>query len=136
MFSLSPALLPAGWLGRHGRAALFNVCREGKAEVLPDLLAVDLSLNFEDADGDTPLDLAALNGHVHMVKALLKAGAEVDYVGPNGQGCTPLWLAAAAGSVSVASALLRASAAAWASATLDAVRAPPQRSGTPSRRAS
>ena len=51
-----------------------------------------LSLNFKDGDGNTPLALAAQEGHRNIVLALLTAGSQVDATNTHGE--APLLLAA------------------------------------------
>lgn len=53
--------------------------------------------NARDGYGDTPLLLAAVNGHTEVIKRLLAEGADPDL--KDNQGCTALLLAARNGHV-------------------------------------
>eukprot|EP01062_Namystynia_karyoxenos_P032029 TRINITY_DN23684_c0_g3_i3.p1 TRINITY_DN23684_c0_g3~~TRINITY_DN23684_c0_g3_i3.p1 ORF type:complete len:771 (+),score=237.22 TRINITY_DN23684_c0_g3_i3:75-2387(+) len=62
-----------------------------------------------DAEGRTPLHLAAMAGHAHCVSTLIAAGTcAVDAA--DGRGCTALWLAVDGGHAAAAAALLAAGA--------------------------
>jgi ankyrin repeat protein len=63
---------------------------------------------FEGTADSTPLQWAAINGHLAAIAALLKAGARVD--GANYGGRTPLMCAAANNNTAVIDALLAAGA--------------------------
>ena len=65
-------------------------------------------LNLGDANGNTPLMLAAFHGHLDAVRFLLQKGALVDKI--NAQHQTALILAAKAGQKDVVVLLLRARA--------------------------
>ncbi|MDR7332285.1 ankyrin repeat domain-containing protein [Roseateles asaccharophilus] len=70
----------------RGRTALFTAVREGSEHALAALLASPkVQVNAVNADGETPLMLAAIRGSLSMVQALVKRGAAV-----NRQGWTPL----------------------------------------------
>jgi len=50
----------------------------GEAATLKDLIARGADVNAKDKTGDTPLTLAAANGHLETVALLLERGAAVD----------------------------------------------------------
>jgi hypothetical protein len=61
-----------------------------------------------DADGFTPLYVAACEGHVAVVTALVEAGADKEAA--DADGCTPLHVAACEGHVAVVKTLVEAGA--------------------------
>jgi ankyrin repeat protein len=70
----------------RGRTALFTAVREGSEGALAALLASSkVNVDAVNADGETPLMLAAIRGSLLMVQALVKRGAAV-----NRPGWTPL----------------------------------------------
>lgn len=70
----------------RGRTALFTAVREGSQQALESLLAAPQThVNAVNADGETPLMLAAIRGSLPAVKALVKRGADI-----NRKGWTPL----------------------------------------------
>ncbi|MFG6489544.1 ankyrin repeat domain-containing protein [Roseateles sp. BYS78W] len=70
----------------RGRTALFTAVREGSLKALESLLASpQVNVNAVNADGETPLMLAAIRGALPAVKALVERGADV-----NRKGWTPL----------------------------------------------
>lgn len=70
----------------RGRTALFTAVREGSQQALESLLAApQTNVNAVNADGETPLMLAAIRGSLPAVKALVKRGADI-----NRKGWTPL----------------------------------------------
>jgi ankyrin repeat protein len=70
----------------RGRTALFTAVREGSQQALESLLAApQTEVNALNADGETPLMLAAIRGALPAAKALVKRGAAV-----NRKGWTPL----------------------------------------------
>lgn len=70
----------------RGRTALFTAVREGSQRALEALLASPkVDVNAVNADGETPLMLAAIRGALPAVQALVKRGAAV-----NRRGWTPL----------------------------------------------
>lgn len=81
--------------------------RSGDVKQLRSLIDQGALVNAPDMWGTTPLVIAAREGQVEAVRALLKAGAEPD--GRNG-GMTPLAAAALRGHASVVRVLLRAGA--------------------------
>jgi len=70
----------------RGRTALFTAVREGSQKALESLLSSpQTNVNAVNADGETPLMLAAIRGALPAVQALVKRGAAV-----NRKGWTPL----------------------------------------------
>ena len=70
----------------RGRTALFTAVREDSLRALESLLAApQLNVDAVNADGETPLMIAAIRGSLPAVKALVKRGAAV-----NREGWTPL----------------------------------------------
>jgi uncharacterized protein len=70
----------------RGRTALFTAVREGSQRALEALLASPkVDVDAVNADGETPLMLAAIRGALPAVQALVKRGAAV-----NRKGWTPL----------------------------------------------
>ena len=65
-------------------------------------------INATDEDGNTPLHLAAINGHTETVRALINAKADVNLA--NNDGSTPLHRSAIHGHTEAAQALLAAGA--------------------------
>ncbi|WP_457428098.1 ankyrin repeat domain-containing protein [Roseateles sp. P5_E7] len=71
---------------QRGRTALFTAVREGSQKALESLLADPRTqADALNADGETPLMLAAVRGSLPAAKALVKRGAAV-----NRKGWTPL----------------------------------------------
>ncbi|OGV74068.1 MAG: hypothetical protein A3K19_04585 [Lentisphaerae bacterium RIFOXYB12_FULL_65_16] len=80
--------------------------RLGRIERLKELLTSGADVN-EECDGhDTPLDLAAENGHLAATELLLKAGANPNVWGWHRGGGTPLHRAVRRGDVAMAQLLL------------------------------
>ena len=122
----------AGWVGQHGRSALFNAIDAGSQQNLETLLAYRLDPLQPDQAGQTPMEFALENGSTLSMR-LLKAVPQTRWQSswlpiaarqglldvtlaliasgqdPNmrdRQGRTALWYAAAQGQVAVAKALL------------------------------
>ena len=85
---------------------LFAAAAEGEVGAIEALLAGGADPQATDADGDTPLTIAAFNGASDAALASLVAhGAALAH--RNRFGATPLHAAAAAGSAAAARALVR-----------------------------
>jgi ankyrin repeat protein len=85
---------------------LFAAAAEGEVGAIEALLAGGADPRATDADGDTPLTIAAFNGAPDAALASLVAhGAALAH--RNRFGATPLHAAAAAGSAAAARALVR-----------------------------
>jgi ankyrin repeat protein len=90
----------------RGRTALFTAVREGSQKALESLLAApQLEVNSLNADGETPLMLAAIRGSLPAAKALVKRGAAV-----NRKGWTPLHYACSGPDNGVAAFLIASGA--------------------------
>lgn len=76
----------------QAQAQLPKAIRDGKGEVLADLLKAGAKVNFRYSDGNTPLILAALYAQPDCVDLLIKKGADVNAV--NNAGVTALIRAA------------------------------------------
>ncbi|CAN0103727.1 unnamed protein product [Scytosiphon promiscuus] len=72
--------------GRDGRTPLHYAAKHGRVTVTETLLAAgaDLNLRFGD-DEISPLDTAAGEGHLDVLKAMIEHGADVDAASPNGR---------------------------------------------------
>lgn len=87
----------------RGRTALFTAVREGSQKALESLLASpQTNVNAVNADGETPLMLAAIRGALPAVQALVKRGAAV-----NRKGWTPLHYACSGPDNGVAAFLIK-----------------------------
>lgn len=63
---------------------LAEMAREGRFELVLQLIAVSVPLDLMDGEGHTALIWAVKEGHAEMVTALVKAGAELDVRGDDG----------------------------------------------------
>lgn len=76
-----PALLK---VDEQGRTTLMLAAGQGRADLIPSIIASGVAVNARDKDGDTALFYAATNGSLNAVDALLRAGAEVNTVNKKG----------------------------------------------------
>jgi len=83
----------------QGRTVLMRAAAQGRADLIPNIIAAGADVNARDKDGNSALYFAALNGRVEAVEALLKAGANVNsadnagspvLIGPSVQGYTSI----------------------------------------------
>lgn len=88
-------------------AALLATCNVicGNAEVVKVLVGAGIDMQFKD-NQYIPLNQAAMNGHVEMVRYLLSQGADVNR--QDSRGWTPMHRAAYGGHVKVINILLKA----------------------------
>jgi ankyrin repeat protein len=89
----------------NGDPALLVVARSGFEPTLDVLLRARAKVNARNRFGDTPIMVAAIAGHLGVVKKLAARGAEID-----GTGWTPLIYAASGGRDEVVRYLLEAGA--------------------------
>lgn len=87
---------------------LVETARDGRLEPVVALLAKGSATDERDASGRTALHLAAAGRHAEVVRALIKARADVH--AQDKDGATPLLAAAAAGNLPAVEALVQAGA--------------------------
>jgi ankyrin repeat protein len=96
------------------RNLLLLAVANGQDGIIDLLAQAGVELETADLDYRTPLRIAVEGGHVDAVRALLEAGAAVDYVPPcadgRGDGRTPLMVAAERGEATIVKILLDAGA--------------------------
>lgn len=95
---------------RHGFTALVWAARQGKAQVIRELIGAGADPDLLDSGPNnwTPLLHAVHKNQLASVRTLIGAGADVNLPAPNGQ--TPLGLAAAQAEVEIVEELLAAGA--------------------------
>ncbi|EPS35817.1 hypothetical protein H072_10787 [Dactylellina haptotyla CBS 200.50] len=86
----------------RGRTPLFWAAEYGSEETVRALLAMDVSLEGRSTNGHTALSIAAKLGRDTIVKLLLDAGAEKDFMISTEENFTPLNLALRNGHEAVA----------------------------------
>ncbi len=93
--------------GPAGRATerLFYAIRQDDAELLASLLASGADPNAANAAGQRPLHIAAANGNLQIIEALLRSGGKLL---PDAQGKSPELYALMAGQTEAFKALLAA----------------------------
>nr|ASK41695.1 hypothetical protein [Agrobacterium tumefaciens] len=85
----------------YGRSSLWHHAAEGNLVSLENELRGSTdNVSAADKDGFTALHVAAQNGHSHIVRKLLAAGAEVNVIDRYGNG--PLWTASRQASLAIA----------------------------------
>jgi len=103
------ALLKRGFdvnsVGPNGDPLLTIAARNGKTGAAKVLLAARPKIDARNGHGETALMLAAFNGHLPIVQALLVKGASVNH-----PGWTPLSYAATRNHLDVARVLIKAGA--------------------------
>ncbi|MFT7087385.1 MAG: ankyrin repeat protein [Rickettsiales bacterium] len=86
---------------------LIEACYENEVQTVEKILDLDNSeINFKTGSGDTALHIAAQNGYLELVIALLTRGADVNLLTSNGW--TALHFAAQRGYLEVVKILIRA----------------------------
>lgn len=86
---------------RDGNSLLILAVRDGKKNVVYALLESKVRVDFRNANGETALMIAAIQGRTEIASKLVFAGAQIDFKGWN-----PLLYAATGGSDQVARMLL------------------------------
>ncbi|TEA09881.1 Protein HOS4 [Colletotrichum sidae] len=107
--NMSPAKMvpPKKHLDAHGQTYLARACAKGEYEAARQRLADrPEDLNVADYAGNTPLQIAAINGYEKIVKLLIDAGCNLDCV--NYEKDTPLLDAVDNGHLEVVKLLLDA----------------------------
>ncbi|KAK6950075.1 hypothetical protein Daesc_008399 [Daldinia eschscholtzii] len=107
--TISPARMPAHkkHVDNHGQTLLAKACAKGEYEAAKRRLTErPEDLNFADYAGNTPLQVASLNGHEQIVQLLIDAGCNLDC--RNSDKETPLLDAVENGHLGVVKLLLKA----------------------------
>ncbi|KAI0439579.1 hypothetical protein F4803DRAFT_564391 [Xylaria telfairii] len=107
--TISPARMPAHkkHVDNHGQTLFAKACAKGEYEIARKRLAErPEDLNFADYAGNTPLQVASLNGHEDIVQLLIEAGCNLDC--RNSDKETPLLDAVENGHLAVVKLLLKA----------------------------
>src|SRR5208337_5060518 len=101
------ALIALAWSSFAYCGEIHDAAASGDLTKVKALLKADPGLVFSiNKDGDTPLHLAALDGHKDVVMLLLASKADVNAKERNQYRLTPLHLAAFRGHTDVAALLL------------------------------
>ncbi|KFM56676.1 Ankyrin repeat domain-containing protein 17, partial [Stegodyphus mimosarum] len=82
-----------------------NACRLGSLLAVQSYLDEGLSVDVQNSEGETALQIAAANGFIDIVSLLLDKGALIDH--PNCYGWTPLMHAARHGHSATVAYLLK-----------------------------
>ncbi|KAK5627890.1 hypothetical protein RRF57_003605 [Xylaria bambusicola] len=107
--TISPARMPGHkkHVDNHGQTLFAKACAKGEYETAKKRLAErPEDLNFADYAGNTPLQVASLNGHEDIVQLLIEAGCNLDC--RNSDKETPLLDAVENGHLGVVKLLLKA----------------------------
>jgi len=67
-----------------GRTTLMRAAAQGRADLIPGIVAAGADVNARDQEGNSAVYFAAGNGHLAAVEALLKAGANANGADNNG----------------------------------------------------
>ncbi|XP_061476541.1 ankyrin repeat and death domain-containing protein 1B isoform X2 [Rhineura floridana] len=89
-----------------GRKPFLLGAEMGHAELINELISLNLFTSGKDNEGNTALHLAAKNGHSEVVEVLLQQWEEIDDLNQNGE--TPFYLAVEGGHEKCADLLLEA----------------------------
>jgi rhodanese-related sulfurtransferase len=92
----------------HGLTPIMRAALSGRADLVEELLSLDVDVHLRNADGNTALWLACVSNDVRAVQLLVDAGIDID--GANDTGATALMYAASAGKDRLVDLLLRAGA--------------------------
>ncbi len=69
---------------------MYRACLDGRVESARLLIDAGADINLANSSGNTPLSVAARNGHAHIVKMLLEAGALVNTIDAVSRTCCAL----------------------------------------------
>lgn len=83
---------PNATYGRWSRTAIHEAARMNAVACIELLVRAGALVDVDDNKGDSPLHLAAWEGHVEAGASLIKAGADIDRFSGR-DGCTPLFCA-------------------------------------------
>ena len=87
LFARHPILHRAASIGLHAVASVYNQA----LNIIPDLRKRKyMLLNEQDAGGNTPLHFAAIEGHEHVFKYLVRLGADINIKNKNN--LPPIWV--------------------------------------------
>jgi ankyrin repeat protein len=104
----------AFWYPYHGRNRhtedhRARITREEKEDKILEIVTIlvghGADVNRRDPQGDTPLNRAASNGYIRVVKKLLESGADMNMSGKHGW--TPLLCAVESGNLELVKLLLK-----------------------------
>ena len=95
---------PVNTLSMSGHTALYAACANADEKTVDYLLAHGASPNAEQTGKDTPINVGAMAGNLHIVQALIDKGADLHAFSRDGQ--TPLHAAATGGNTEIVSLLL------------------------------
>lgn len=66
---------------------LMRACKEGRADIVGELLAAGVDISVTNADGCNALWLACYNGSHAIIETLIAAGIDIDLQNGNGASC-------------------------------------------------
>lgn len=98
---LTASLILSEFLAKHGFAAgelsalstdgrftpLMRACKEGRSDIVEELLALGANISVRNGDGCNALWLACYNGSPDIVQRLIDAGIDIDLQNGNGATC-------------------------------------------------
>ena len=92
-------------VGKYGNSALMKACREGKIELVNELLSLGVDLNIKNVDGNSALWNSCFANSYECFEALVKAGIDID--SQNVNNVTSLMYCASAGKEDFVELLLK-----------------------------
>ena len=94
--------------GDNGATSLILASREGKINIIRDLLGNRVNINLTNNDGNNALWFACFSNHLNLMRLLINAGINLD--NKNDNGVTVLMYAASSGKAEAVKLLLAAGA--------------------------
>ena len=88
----------------NGTTALILACRHNAIDIVRDLLANNVNVNFRNHDGNNALWFACFQNSLPLIELLINAGIDLD--NQNDNGVTVLMYAASAGKIDAVRILL------------------------------